>query len=466
MPNLLSFTLQATFYVYGTFSLLLAFWCLIYSEIDNSIFFISTLICFIIGYFIKLLFNKKTTQLKNFLKVIFLSWLLLILVSSIPFYSLINVVDFNSIIFLSTSLSTTTGFNLNFFNYFQDFEPLLIWSSIAQLMGGFFSIISFILIFLVIFNNQNKYVLFNRILMIKFIVYYFLIFITFFLLIDYKINDFLNSIVIASAIISTGGTIGNEGNVLGYYFSNNSFLITYSVLIILTSVIVPFFLLVQNRSIFHRYYLKVLKRCFFLLIVSTILLFVTLNIHFLSFEESFFIFLSFVTTTGILPNKVSDFSILQKLYPFFFIFLLLIVIGGFSATSSGGLKIDRMSILIIKIKEELSRLTFRHKIYSADLIKKGSDQNELNSFYALLSFGICITTLSVLMLSILGYDLFEAFAISMAALTNTGEGFLYINNLKLNDTSFSLFILNFLMICGRFELIGYLLIFQKFIFKN
>ena len=269
-----------------------------------------------------------------------MSWILLILVSSIPFYSLINVVDFNSIIFLSTSLSTTTGFNLNFLDYFQDFDPLLIWSSIAQLMGGFFSIISFILIFLVIFNNQNKYVIFNKILMIKFIVYYFLIFIIYFLLIDYNINDFLNSFAIASAIISTGGAIGNDGNVLGYYFSNNRFLITYSVLIMLTNVIVPFFLFVQNRSIFQSYYLKVLKRCFFLLIVSTIILFVFLNINFLSFEESFFIFLSFVTTTGILPNKVSDFSILQKLYPFF-IFLLLIVVGGFSATSSGGLKIDR-----------------------------------------------------------------------------------------------------------------------------
>ena len=146
--------------------------------------------------------------------------------------------------------------------------------------------------------------------------------------------------------------------------------------------------------------------------------------------------------------------------------MLLIVIGGFSASSSGGLKIDRISILIIKIKEELSKLTLRHKVYGVDLIKKGSDQNELNSFYALLSFGICIIISSVLMLATFGYSLFEAFAISVAALSNTGDGFLYLNNIKLYDTSYSFFILNLLMICGRFELVGYLLIIQKFIFKN
>ena len=65
-----------------------------------------------------------------------------------------------------------------------------------------------------------------------------------------------------------------------------------------------------------------------------------------------------------------------------------------------------------------------------------------------------------------GYSVFEAYTISIAALTNTGEGFLYINNVILKENSSIFLILNFLMICGRFEIIGYLLIFQKIIFKN
>ena len=54
----------------------------------------------------------------------------------------------------------------------------------------------------------------------------------------------------------------------------------------------------------------------------------------------------------------------------------------------------------------------------------------------------------------------------MAALTNSGEGFLYINDISLNTNSFSYLVLNFLMIVGRFEVIGYLLIFQKFTIRN
>ena len=66
------------------------------------------------------------------------------------------------------------------------------------------------------------------------------------------------------------------------------------------------------------------------------------------------------------------------------------MIGSFSGGSSGGLKIDRISILFIKIKDELTKLTLRHKVYGIDLVKKGSNQKELNSFYALISLGIFI----------------------------------------------------------------------------
>ena len=158
--------------------------------------------------------------------------------------------------------------------------------------------------------------------------------------------------------------------------------------------------------------------------------------------------------------------ILELINPFFFIFLLIIIIGSFSGSSSGGLKVDKISILFIKIKDELNKLAFRHKVFGVDLIKKGSDQKELNNLYALIAFGILIVICSILSLCIAGYSVFEAYTISIAALTNTGEGFLYINNVILKENSSIFLILNFLMICGRFEIIGYLLIFKKIIFKN
>ena len=94
----------------------------------------------------------------------------------------------------------------------------------------------------------------------------------------------------------------------------------------------------------------------------------------------FFIF-SFLTTTGILPNKVSDILVLQQISPLFFIFLILIIIGSLSGSSGGGLKIDKLSIIFIKIRSELKKLTLSHKLYGAELIKKGFNQKELNSLF-------------------------------------------------------------------------------------
>ena len=466
MQNLLNFTLQSIFYVYGSLGLILSIKCLLESNNNSSIFFISSILCFIIGYFLNLLFYNNDLKVKNFIITIFLSWLLLIIVSSIPFYSLIKVLDLNSIIFISTSYITTTGFNLEIFSHFQEYESLLIWSSFIQLIGGFFSIICFILFFLVLYNKHDKLVIFNKKLILRFFLYYFLFFIIYIFVLNFALKDFLNSFMVASAIISSGGTVGSNGHLLGFYFSDNNFLVVYSLLILLTILILPFFLYIHNSRIFKTYYLKILKRSFFIILILIFLFLLFINNSLLTLQENLFIFLSFLTTTGLLPNKVTNIMIIQQLYPLFFIFLILIMIGSFSGGSSGGLKIDRISILFIKIKDELTKLTLRHKVYGIDLVKKGANQKELNSFYALISLGIFIIILSMLLLCISGNSIFESFVFSIAALTNTGDGFLHINNVTLKENSNLFLILNFLMICGRFELIGYLLIFKKLSIKN
>ena len=64
-----------------------------------------------------------------------------------------------------------------------------------------------------------------------------------------------------------------------------------------------------------------------------------------------------------------------------------------------------------------------------------------------------------------GKNIFESFAFSIAALTNTGDGFLHLYGVDITKNSNVIIILNLLMICGRFEIIGYLLIFKKLSIK-
>ena len=137
MNNLLLFTLQATFYIYGTMGLILSVKCLINDDSSHNVFFISSALSFIIGYFLHFLL-QNTFKLRYFLKTIFFSWFLLILVSSIPFLSLFQELNLSSIIFISTSLITTSGFTLNFPTYFQEYECFLFGPVSPNLWEGFF----------------------------------------------------------------------------------------------------------------------------------------------------------------------------------------------------------------------------------------------------------------------------------------------------------------------------------------
>ena len=105
-------------------------------------------------------------------------------------------------------------------------------------------------------------------------------------------------------------------------------------------------------------------------------------------------------------------------------------------------------------------------MYGIELIKKGLNQKELNSLYSLISLGSLFIVGTVICMTLTENTVFESFVVSIAALTNSGEGFLYINGIELKINSYIYFILNFLMIVGRFEVIGYLLIFQKFSIRN
>ena len=86
MQNLLNYSLQLTFFFYGGLALLLSLKCYFTSSKNASVFFISFIISFVIGYFFKALFYNNKFKEKNLAITIFLSWILLIIVSAVPFF--------------------------------------------------------------------------------------------------------------------------------------------------------------------------------------------------------------------------------------------------------------------------------------------------------------------------------------------------------------------------------------------
>ena len=176
--------------------------------------------------------------------------------------------------------------------------------------------------------------------------------------------------------------------------------------------------------------------------------------------------MSFLTSTGLLPNKVDNYLILEQFEPLLFILILLTICGSFSGFAGGGFKINNITLMFIEIKEELNKFVFQHNIKNLNIKKSGFKQSEVNTTYALFATGIFLILICILCHTLNGFSIKDGFIYSLAALTNTGEGLLIISNTNRYCDESLYFILNFLMLCGRFENIGYLLIAKKILFKN
>ena len=165
-----------------------------------------------------------------------------------------------------------------------------------------------------------------------------------------------------------------------------------------------------------------------------------------------------------MPSEFDENIYELALNKYLFIFLFVVVIGSFSGTTNGGIKLNKLSLFFINFKEELNKFLFQHNIKGVSIIKKGSSQIELNTFYALIIFSSIITFLNIIILNISGMNLKGSLIYIIASLSNTGEALLIVGNINDKIKSEYYFLLNILMICGKYEFIGYFLIFNK-IFK-
>tara|TARA_E500000178_G_C17004643_1_gene747508 strand:+ start:213 stop:848 length:636 start_codon:yes stop_codon:yes gene_type:complete len=183
----------------------------------------------------------------------------------------------------------------------------------------------------------------------------------------------------------------------------------------------------------------------------------------LGFLKKLFLLISLITTTGILPNDFENINIIESYDKYLFIFLFIAIVGTFSGTINGGVKLNKLSLFFFNIKEEFNKFLYQNNIKGINIVKKGSSQKELNAFYAIIIFSLILIFISILAFTSIGIDFKTSVIYVISALTNTGESLLILSNAADNIDSRFYFILNILMICGRFEFIGYLLLFKKFI---
>ena len=413
--------------------------------------------------------HSKNISLNAQILFIVLSFIFIPLLISIPyFFSIYNIGLLNSY-FESVSGFTTTGFSI-IENVKDIDEPLLLWRSSSQWLGGlFFLIITIGTIgskqikikpaYLIsreasginFYNNFNYN--FIRISLIYFFSTIFIIFL--YGLINVRLLDAFN---LAFTTISSGGFLPT--NNLSNIVSSNLQIFVLSI-----TLLFPIFNFYLLFNIFTKQFtFKNHQEDIHLgvMIVILTLLFYFFIIPNEEFGSVFLAITSSISTSGIATYS-SNFDV--SLF-----FILLTIIGGSLISTSSGFKYIRFYILLKISYQEIYRLVKPINIFNKNLFNtetKLDDDDSKIAFLVFISFIIAIFILSsILTLDSLNFE--SAFKLSILTLTNTVTSSLYgLDNLNFFDlNNFTKMSLIIFMILGRIEIIAMLYFIMRFIFRE
>ena len=451
--------------VLSFFNIIYSYYFNLYLNIDT--YFYTFLISAIIGgsSFFKKANEIKITIYSKILTVI-IGYLLIPLIISIPYYFSIYNLSFLNSYFESISGFTSTGFTV-FDNIKHLDQSLIIWRSTSQWIGGIYFLFS-ILLLIDIFDNSLKKSLTNFISFnysetfkqyLKILVLYSAI--TLFLFFVLKLINLrtFDSFNIAMTIISSGGflPVNDIGNIVNSNFKEIIFsflmLFSYFSLFLIYNI---FFL--KNKS------LNFFAEDIYLLIYFIVLLivfFIFFNFDY-NFSSVLFSLTSSMSNIGIsLNNSPSN---------LWFIFLIIVIIGGSFFSTSSGIRLLKIYFLFRHSLNEILSYSKPNNIYTNKfhLIDSNIEQKDINKYFAsVLIFIISLLTITSLF-SIFGTNFEESFKLGILTLMNTVNSSMYdLNNfdfLQLNSYSKSIMII--FMIIGRVELLTILIIIKKFIFKS
>jgi len=446
------------------FNIIYSYYLNLYLNLDT--YYLSLIISLVISIlFYKIGVTEKIDIYKKILTV-FLGYILLPLVLSIPFYFSIYNLTFLNSFFEAISGFTSTGFTI-FENIKHIDQSLILWRSSTQWIGGLYFLFS--IIFLIdIYDESFKktltnFISFNSSEILKqaikiFLLYSFLTLSIFIILNIFSIRSF-DSLNLAFSLISSGGFL--PVNDISLILKDNSQIVVVS-LLMLTSFFSIFFsynlIFLRNKNI-NFFYEDLHLIIYFIIVISIFFLF-------FSFNNDFSINLLSVSSS--MSNI--GFSVKTEQPNLSLIFLILVIIGGsFFSTSSGLRFIKIFSLFKYSINQILSfsrpKNIFMNKLMFSKINFNFSEINKY--FLTILIFIISLSTL-VSLLTLSGINFENSFKLSVLTLMNTVNSSIYgLADFDFTNLHFlTKLTLIFFMIIGRIELLTILLLMKKFLFKN
>ena len=408
-----------------------------------------------------------------------LAWVMVALFGSLPFVLSTQDFTFSEAFFESMSGITTTGATI-ISDLDSSPKSILLWRAIMQWLGGIGIVVMAITILpllkvggMQLFKMEgpdSTEKILPRTVEVAAIIISTYIVLTFLCSFFYWVfgMTMFDSVSHAMTTIATGG-FSTHNDSIGF-FKNPNIEIVASIFIILGSI--PFISYLKfaqgNRKVFFND--VQIKGLIYLLVISITVMFFYLM--FISYESSLldkirvssFNVISILSGTGYVTD---DFGLWGKFSLVFF--LLLMFIGGCAGSTACGIKIFRLQMLLIFLKNQIQKLISPNSVIITKYNNQKISDNFINSVIIFIFTFLFIFLIMAMLLSISGLDFITSISGAASSISNVGPGLGDIIGPNGNYQAIpdiSKWILSIGMLLGRLELFAVLVLFFPSFWRN
>ena len=453
---------------------------LIYMENSHS-FVSSSFVTIFIGILFILANLEKEFKLNLKQTFLFstLAWLMIAVFGSLPFLLSPEKFTFSEAFFESMSGITTTGATI-ITDLDNSPKSILLWRAIMQWLGGIGIVVMAITILpllkvggMQLFKmegpDSTEKILPRTIEVATIIVLTYIILTLscglFYWLFGMSIFDSTSH---AMTTIATGG-FSTHNDSIGF-FKNSNIEIIASIFIILGSI--PFISYLKfaqgNKKIFFQDIQ--IKGLIYLVAISVLIMFIYLLS--INYEGNFFdkVRISSFNVISILSGTgyvTDDFGLWGKFSLIFFLFLMFV--GGCAGSTACGIKIFRLQMLLIFLKNQIKKLISPNNIIISKYNNQKISDDFINSVIVFIFSFLFIFFIIAMFLSISGLDFLTSISGAASAISNVGPGLGDVigpdGNYK-TIPDLSKWILAIGMLLGRLELFAVLVLFFPSFWRN
>ncbi len=481
-------TNKTVFFLIGILLVVLGFFMLVPYLIqvffnENSHSFISAAIVTIFIGVLFVLNNLEEKELKLSLRQTFLfstlAWFLVASFGSLPFILSTEKFTFSEAFFESMSGITTTGATI-ISDLDNSPKSILLWRALMQWLGGIGIVVMAITILpllkvggMQLFKMEGpgttEKILPRTIEVASIIISTYLI-LTFLCAFFYWIfgMTIFDSISHSMTTIATGG-FSTHNSSIGF-FKNPNIEIIASIFIILGSI--PFISYLKfaqgNRKIFFQD--VQIKGLVYLVLVSILIM--ILYLLFIDYQSNFFdkVRISSFNVISILSGTgyvTDDFGLWGKFSLIFFLFLMFV--GGCAGSTACSIKIFRLQLLFIFLKNQIKKLVSPNSIILTKYNNQKISNEFINSVIIFIFSFLFIFFIIAMLLSMSGLDFLTAISGAASSISNVGPGLGDVigpngNYKAIPDVS--KWILSMGMLLGRLELFAVLVLFFPSFWRN